>query len=133
MRNRLIELIKYGIYGCITTAINLFLLFFFIKELGMHYLLSNSVSYAIAVVINYIFNKKYVFKTDGSTVNSTRIEFIKFVSVRIASLFADNALLYLIVDVIKIDLLVGKILSSLIIILSTFVLNKVFVFRKTGN
>lgn len=99
----------------------------------MHYLLANSLSYAIAVVINYIFNKKYVFKTEGSVANSTRIEFIKFVFVRIVSLFADNVLLYLIVDVIKIDLLIGKILSSVIIILSTFVLNKIFVFKKTEN
>lgn len=133
MRNRLIELIKYGMYGCITTAINLILLYAFIKELGMHYLLSNSVAYSIAVVISYILNKKYVFKTDGGTINNTKIEFIKFVSVRIVSLFADNALLYFIVDVLKINLFVGKILSSVIIILSTFVLNKVFVFKKLGN
>lgn len=92
--------------------------------------MANSVSYAIAVIINYIFNKKYVFKTENSSLSSTRKEFIKFVFVRIASLLADNMLLFLIVDIIKMNLLIGKILSSLIIILSTFILNKIFVFKK---
>lgn len=124
------ELIKYGLYGLLTTLINLFLLFLFINKYGMNYILANSLSYLLAVIINYILNKKFVFKTENHALNKSRLEFTKFIIVRFLSLFADNILLYFMTDILKIHLWIGKLLSSLIIILSTFILNKVFVFKK---
>lgn len=62
MGEKIVELFKYGIYGVITTIINL-ALFFGLEKIGVYYLAANTLSYIIAVVINYFLNKKYVFKT----------------------------------------------------------------------
>lgn len=129
MKDSLRELIKYGIYGCITTGINL-ALFVFFKEIGMYYLVANTVSYVIAVIINYILNRRYVFVTTGNTKQQIKEEFIKFVGVRCASLILDNILFYFVVDIMKVNIYVGRVCLSVGIILCTFIVNKFFVFKK---
>ena len=54
-KEKLIELIKYGFWGGISTAINLALFYMFIF-FKMQYVCSNIVSYIIAVIFSYIFN-----------------------------------------------------------------------------
>ena len=41
--NKLIELIKYSFFGVITTAINL-MLFAILKEIGVYYILANTIA-----------------------------------------------------------------------------------------
>lgn len=129
MKKSIEELIKYGVYGVFTTGINL-ILFVVFKEIGMYYLVANTVSYIIAVVINYVLNRKFVFKTAGNTKQQAKEEFLKFVGVRCASLVLDNILFYFVVDIMKINVYVGRIFLSIGIILCTFIINKVFVFKK---
>lgn len=49
------ELIKYGLCGGLTTAANLFLFYMF-TETGVYYIVSNIISYYIAVVLNFLLN-----------------------------------------------------------------------------
>ena len=80
------ELIRYLFFGAITVGINILLLKLFI-DLGVYYILSNIISYFIAVIINYIFNKYYVFKS--FEIKKTKIineQFLKFVGMRVVSL-----------------------------------------------
>ena len=82
MKAKIFELIKYGFWGGITTLINL-ALFAFLDSLNvMHYVLANGIAYAVAVVINYVFNKIFVFNAPDDKITDKRenaIQFIKFV------------------------------------------------------
>lgn len=129
MKEKIVELVKYGIYGGITTIINL-VLFYIFNELNMYYLLANAISYIIAVIINYILNKLYVFETNNNSMKQNFIEFIKFMFVRLGSLVIDSFLFYVVVDIMKINVYVGRIGLSIIIILLTYVVNRLFVFKK---
>jgi len=126
---RIIELIKYSIFGGLTTAINL-ALFAILELAGMNYILASSISYVVAVVINYFFNKQYVFSTAKKSKKESRTQFIKFLSMRFISLGIENALLYLLVSVIGIQVYVAKITLSIVIILLTYVANKRIIFKK---
>lgn len=128
--NRLIELIKYGFYGGLTTAINL-ILFFVFTQLGIQYIIANTVSYIIAVILNYFLNQLFVFKTSKKEKKEQRKEFISFFIVRIGSLFLDNILFYVVVDILNVNLYIGRIALSLFIILVTFVINKKLVFKNS--
>lgn len=129
MREKIIEIFKYGIYGILTTFINL-LLFFVLENIGVHYLSANTFSYVIAVAINYVLNKKYVFKTENYSKTEGWVEFFKFLAVRMISLLIDNGLFYFVVDVLNVNVYVGRIVLSIAIIMLTFVVNKVFVFKE---
>lgn len=124
-----IEIIKYIIVGGITTLINLLLLKIFIDR-GIYYILSNIYSYLIAVVINYLFNKKFVFKQKKINRKKENIQFIKFILLRVSSLFIDNYLFYIMVSKFFINIYVSRIFLTLFIIVSTYTLNKLFIFKR---
>jgi putative flippase GtrA len=125
-----IELLRYGIFGCITTGVNLGL-FFILKKIGLYYLLANSISYCIAVIINYLFNYKFVFNKNGKQDKHWNwVEFAKFFAVRMVSLLVDNALFYFVVDILHVNIYIGRIALSIIVIIATFIVNKLFVFKQ---
>lgn len=121
------ELIKYGFWGAVTTGINL-LAFFILESMGIYYITANIVSYIFAVILNYILNKKFVF--NSHTPYKNRYQFLKFVIVRLGSLLIDNLLFYILVSVLHFNVNISKILLSLVIIIATFGVNKVFVFNR---
>ena len=127
MKN-LIQIIKYSFWGCITTAINL-LLFFILEYVGVYYIVANTLAYFIAVVINYIFNQKFVFDVDTDS-RTKRIQLIKFILMRSVSLGVDNILFYFFVDIVKCSVYISRIGLSIGIILLTYIINKVFIFKE---
>ena len=136
MRQKLIEIIKYGFWGVVSTSVNL-LLFAFLDYLDiMHYLVANGIAYAVAVVINYICNKLFVFTAPDQTVKGkteTAVQFVKFIIMRAVSLGIDSLLFYIVVDKLGFPKLPGRIILSMIIIMATFVVSKVFVFRNKNS
>ena len=142
IKDRIIELIKYGFWGGITTLINL-ILFAFLDSLSvMHYVVANGIAYTVAVVINYVCNKLFVFTDVDAKRTDKRenaVQFVKFVLLRAVSLLVDSALFYLFVelleDVIVINIgfittrLIIRVLLSAVIIMATYVINKMFIFN----
>ncbi|WP_430091083.1 GtrA family protein [Paenibacillus cisolokensis] len=124
----IVQLISYSFWGAITTSFNL-TLFFLLNFLGVNYILANIVSYIFAVILNYFFNKIFVFEKNSSN-KETRV-FIKFIMVRAVSLLVDTILFYLLVSIMHFNVNVSRILLSFVIIVATFFVNKVFVFRPT--
>ena len=143
MKQKLIELIKYGFWGGITTLINL-ALFALLDSFGiMHYVVANGIAYVIAVVINYFCNKYFVFTAPEQTAvgkKETAAQFIKFVILRAISLLVDSVLFFIFVEwledliVIKIGFittrLIIRVILSGVIIMSTFVFSKLFIFKR---
>lgn len=124
LKRGIVELVKYGFWGAVTTALNL-LTFFLLEGIGMYYITANVVSYIFAVIINYILNKKFVF---NSTSQRDSKQFIKFIIVRLVSLLIDSSLFYLLVSVLNFNVNISRIFLSVAIIIATFGVNKFFVF-----
>lgn len=123
---KLEELIKYAFWGGISTAINLAILFALITYTDIHYLIANAIAYTIAVLINYVCNKKLVFRST----QDVKKELSGFLAVRVVALAIDSGLYYLLVDVLKGNVYVSRILLSIVIIGATFFVNKFFIFSK---
>lgn len=123
---KIIEIIKYAFWGGVSTAINLILLFFMIRFTEIHYLVANTIAYFIAVLVNYICNKKFVFESQ----NDVKKELVNFVIMRLISLAIDNACYYCAVDVLGYDVYVSRIVVSAFIIAVTYVINKLIIFKK---
>lgn len=122
--HRIIELIKYAFWGVVTTAVNL-ILFYIMVAVHIPYLVSNIGSYMIAVVFSYIANSKYVFQDKTSSVNNQ----IKFYLMRIVSIAVDSLLLIFVHEICHIELILSKIIVSVIIIFSTYIGCKFWVFK----
>lgn len=126
--DRIVEFIKYGLWGGITTAINL-LIFFGLKFCGMYYLLANAVGYVIAVIINFILNRKYVFQRSRKFKSSIRWQFIQYILMRLLSLGIDTVLFYGLVSILHLNVYFSRIGLSVFLILATYFISKLFIFK----
>lgn len=126
------EIINYLIFGVLTTIISLltyYLLTAFLldakKELELQ--IANIISWIISVLFAYITNRKYVFESK----NKNKLKEIRnFFTSRLLTLFEDMIIMYLGVSILKINDKFIKILSQIIVIVSNYILSKLFVFRK---
>lgn len=121
------EIVKYGICGCITTGINL-VLFYVFSEMGIYYLLANMIAYYIAVVINYFLNYYFVFKNNSEKVKTIIYKLWEFCKLRTVSLLVDSGLFFVLVSVMGFHKYISRICLSAIIILINFVWSKSKIF-----
>lgn len=123
------ELTKYGIFGIITSSINLILYIILIK-LNINYLVATIVSYFIAVLLSYYFNVKYVFNEKFETINYIINSLFKFLSIRMGAIIIELVLMFIIVDILIIDEIMAKFICSFITITGTYFFNRKIIKRK---
>ena len=129
MKDKIIELIKYGFWGCVSTGINLIIFYAFLF-CRMQYIVANVISYIIAVGFSFWFNNKFVFKENND--NNLK-KGIKFFLMRGISIIVDSGLLIILCEKLGINVFVSKILDSAIIIVCTFVISKLFIFQQNKH
>lgn len=126
--NQIIELIKYGFWGAISTAINI-VIFIVLENMGINYILANTIGYIIAVIFNFVFNNKFVFKENKADNRGL----VKFVLLRTTSLGIENLLFFILVSIFSIDIYISKVFISILIITFTYMLSKLFIFNRKGG
>lgn len=121
------EIINYLIFGGLTTVVSIATYALFAKVFHIDYLISNVLSWILAVLFAYITNKIFVFESKSK---KNIKEIISFFFFRIVSLVMEMIILYIFVDMFHIDDLVTKIIAQVIVIVANYVFSKVFVFKK---
>ncbi len=125
MVRRIVEFIRYGFWGMISVIINL-LLFYIFVAVHCPYIIANMVSYILAVIFSYIVNNKYVFQ--GNRKNNDKIKKIKYFLMRGSSIFVDSLLLAFFYQICGFTLILSKIIDSVLLIISTYILSKYWIF-----
>ena len=121
------EIINYLIAGVLTTIVSILSYVLFKNIFHIHYIISNIISWIIAVTFAYIINSKYVFESDKK--NKIK-EFISFVSCRILSLIIETIAMYLMVDIITINDDISKIIAQFIVLVLNYIFSKFLTFKK---
>ena len=119
------EFIKYLIFGILTTVVSVVSYTVLASFIGINYLISNLLSWIIAVLFAFITNRLYVFKSSGKLKN----EIIKFYISRMASLLIETLIMFIMVEVLNFDDLLVKIGAQFMVIILNYVLSKIFVFK----
>lgn len=121
------EIIKYGIGGIISTIVN-FWFFYLFTEWNLNYLISNFISYWLAVFLSYYINLYFVFNKIENKENGKR-KILKYIIIRVVSIIFDSCLLYMMVTILKGNMFISKVIVSMFIILLTYILNKKYIFH----
>lgn len=121
----LIELIRYVVVGGLTTLVN-FIIYFLCISVHIQYLFANTIAWLFAVLFAYAMNKKFVFK---SAENDKKVEFIKFLSLRAITLVLENLLLFLFVELLKVNQNFSKIVVSILTVIGNYVFCKYMIFK----
>ncbi|ENY8346849.1 GtrA family protein [Clostridioides difficile] len=124
-----LETILYLFFGALTVLINIITYLFFTRIINFTFLLSNSLSWSIAVLFSYITNKFFVFKSEKTEFLFLLKEFVSFLSCRLFSGFIEILLMYLMIDLFSLNDILVKIGTNIIVIILNFVFSKVVVFK----
>ena len=123
-------IILYGIFGVLTTVINIAVYAVCYKYAGIPNIPSNIIAWVVAVIFAFITNKLFVFDSKDMSMSVMIPELIKFMAARLATLGVDTLIMFIGVDVMDGPAIIIKAASNIIVIILNYVLSKLVVFRK---
>ena len=123
------EIINYLIAGVLTTIISILSYELFKNIFHIHYLISNVLSWIVAVIFAYYINRIFVFNSKTKSKEKLK-EFINFIACRIATLVIETLVMYLMVDIIKLNSDIAKIIAQFITIVLNYIFSKFLTFKK---
>ena len=123
------EIINYLITGAIGVAISISV-YWICRKLHLDIVVSNVISWIIAVICMYILNKLFVFKTKCKNSISAFKEFIFFILARVFTLVVETLILWIGANILKINDIIVKIIAQIVIIILNYLLSKLWIFKK---
>ena len=96
-------------------------------------IVANVFAWIVSVLFAYWTNRTWVFCSQVRGTKAVLKEFAAFVSARVTSLLIETALLYLLVDWLKVNDMVSKILLSFITVALNYIFSKLWIFKKKDD
>lgn len=126
------ELFDYLIVGVLTTVISLLVYYACIwtfADPNNPFLLqvANVLSWIASVTFAYVMSRHFVFHSQNTNILK---EVIQFFASRLATLFLDMGIMFLLVTVLKQNANIAKLVSQVVVIVMNYILSKLFVFKK---
>lgn len=125
----LFRFIKFALVGVLNTLMN-WIIFFILNASGFYYLVANIISYSISTLNSYLWNSRWVFKYQGDNKKETTL---KFIVLNIFGLVLNIIILFVLVDKLKLNKMVGLIVTTAIVMIINYMINKFWVFRGTNS
>lgn len=123
-------IILYGIFGVLTTVINIGVYGVLYSGLGVSNVISNVIAWVISVLFAFITNKLWVFESKSFNFKLFVKELGSFTVCRVATGVLDLGIMFVGVDLLKGPAIILKILSNVIVIILNYILSKLLVFKK---
>lgn len=124
-KESLLELLRYGITGVATTAVN-YVVYIVLLYLNCNYLFCNTIAWIFAVTFAYIVNRKIVFHSKNQVLQ----EAFSFVSMRFVTLLLENLLLFCFIQQLSFSPLLSKLAVSIVTVIGNYVICKCHIFVK---
>ena len=121
-----IRFIKFGMVGVINTLVN-WIIFFILNALGMYYIVANIIAYILGTVNSYLWNTLWVFKYKDKASTETTI---KFIILNLIGLGLNTGILYVLVDLCNLNKFIGLVITTAIVMIINYIVNKLWVFSK---
>lgn len=120
------ELLLYIIFGVLTTLVNIIIYLLFNKLLGVNYIISNILAWIFSVLLAYVTNRIWVFKSNNSNIIK---EVSLFFAGRLFSGIVDTGLMYLFIDILLIGDFISKIIIQIIVVVMNYLISKLVIFK----
>ena len=123
--------ILYLFFGVCTTAVNIITYYLCAHPLHLSVVASTCIAWVISVLFAYITNKWWVF--ESHTLNPAKVwkEFVSFVLCRVATFLFNLAALYVMVDLMKMEFFICKLVISVVVVVLNYIFSKILIF--TGD
>lgn len=131
------KLVRYGIVGVCTTAVNYALLWLLFYQLHIDYDVANAIAIVSSVLFAYVANKLFVFRSHTGSRGALVREAVSFFASRAVTALLEWGLGFVIHTLIGVDEnrwgMVSKVAINVLVLVLNFVFSQVFVFRGKGK
>ena len=124
----LVQLFRYGIVGGGAFIVDYGVLWTLTEYCYIHYLLSATISFLLGLSVNYMLSTAWVF-AKGRCQNKL-LEIIIFAIIGVVGLLLNEAIIYLIADVLLLHYMVGKVISTIVVFFWNFYARKYILFNE---
>jgi putative flippase GtrA len=122
---RWIHYSSYLVIGVLTTLVNL-VAYKLLLLAGLDYRISVSLAVGLSVLFAFVFNRKYVFASQGDA----KKEMFRFFVARAFAFILNYMGLVLLVERANVDEFWGQVLMNVVVIIVNYVLSRFLVFEK---
>ncbi len=123
------QLIAYGIFGVLTTLINI-IVYWLVRKFDVSIVSSTIIAWLAAVFFAYWSNRKFVFESTNTSMIAIFFEAVYFFMCRIATGVFDLAFMYIFADWLAFNDLIVKITSNVIVVILNYIASKLFIFKE---
>ena len=128
MKRLFVQLIRFGVVGGSAFVIDYGIMIALTEILGMNYLISSGISFAVSVIYNYILSINWVF--DVNREKDGRTEFFCFLFLSIIGLIINQILMWIFVDMFHIYYMAAKIVVTIAVMVYNFITRKIFLEKR---
>ena len=122
-------IIMYGIFGVLTTVINVIAYYVSYTLAGIPNVASTVIAWVLAVLFAFVTNKLWVFESKSLDPVVVKREVTSFFACRFATGLLDVAVMFVTVDLMGLNATICKIASNFMVIVLNYVASKVFIFK----
>lgn len=119
----------YAFFGIITTVVNYAVYFPLYNFTGMSGTLSNAIAWIASVLVAFLTNKPFVFKSMDWSFHVVKTEFVRFVICRLGSMIIESGIILVTVDLLGMEGNIIKLVTSVFVIIANYAASKLLVFR----
>ena len=122
------EFIRFLGAGSLVFIVDIMLLYVCTDLLGINYLLSNILSFSVALLVSYLLAIKWVFRYRKLT--NVSLEFTMFSLIGLTCLASNEFAIWFLVELMAVYYLAAKVLATGFTFIFSFMLKKMFLFRQ---
>ena len=124
------DMIAYLFFGVVTTLVNLLVYYLCYELWHMANTPSVVIAWILAVLVAFLTNKPFVFRSHDWSAKVLLPETVSFFSCRLGTGVLELGLMYLTVDLLHWNGMLMKLLVNVLVVLLNYVGSKLLVFRK---
>jgi putative flippase GtrA len=121
------QIVRYFFVGGIAAIVDIVIFYIFAKYLGFNYLLVGAFGFILATLLNYMLSIEYVFESKVRFTKGAEILWIYVIS--LVGLFLHLVFLYLFIDLIQLEKMMGKLIAIAGVFLWNYLMRKNFIFK----
>ena len=122
------QFLLYALFGGLTFVVSVVSYGFFCTLLTFNELISNLLSWILAVSFAFFTNRIWVFQSPTNTCREFFQQLLKFFSGRLATLGVEEIILLLFVTIMHLPNMLVKIAAQIIVIILNYILSKKVIF-----
>jgi dolichol-phosphate mannosyltransferase len=127
------QFVRFALVGSSGVFVNLAVYSSFIYLLHVHYLLSATISFLIAMSSNFFLNLRWTFKTHNQGIKAIRDQYLKYAMVTLISYIINIVVLWILVDFWTWHKVLAQLVAIGITTLSNFLGSKLWAFNLNSN